>query len=82
MVGFECAGDDDAGAVAVEARAGVGVAGLAGIGVAVVDSGKFGVVANWRICQATELNILITDTGATDEMIAPFQKLGIEVVRV
>lgn len=50
--------------------------------IAVVDSGKFGVVANWRICQAGELNILITDTGASDERIAPFQKLGIEVIRV
>jgi DeoR family transcriptional regulator, aga operon transcriptional repressor len=49
--------------------------------IAVVDSGKFGVVANWRICQAAELNVLLTDTGATDEMIAPFQKLGIEVIR-
>ena len=49
--------------------------------IAVVDSGKFGVVANWRICQAAELNVLITDTGATDEMIAPFQKLGVEVIR-
>jgi DeoR family transcriptional regulator, aga operon transcriptional repressor len=49
--------------------------------IAVVDSGKFGVVANWRICQAAELNVLITDTGATDEMIAPFQKAGIEVIR-
>ena len=50
--------------------------------VAVVDSGKLGVVANWRICKADELNILVTDSGATDEMVAPFQKLGIEVVRV
>jgi DeoR family transcriptional regulator of aga operon len=50
--------------------------------VAVVDSGKLGVVANWRICKATELNILVTDAAATDEMVAPFQKLGIEVVRV
>jgi DeoR family transcriptional regulator, aga operon transcriptional repressor len=50
--------------------------------VAVIDSGKLGVVANWRICKTTELNILITDTNATDEMIAPFQKLGIEVMRV
>ncbi|MBZ5653858.1 MAG: DeoR/GlpR family DNA-binding transcription regulator [Acidobacteriia bacterium] len=50
--------------------------------VAVVDSGKFGVVANWRICHASELNVLITDTGATDEMIVPFQKAGIEVMRV
>jgi DeoR family transcriptional regulator of aga operon len=50
--------------------------------VAVVDNGKLGVVANWRICQASELNILITDVGATDEAIAPYQKLGIEVMRV
>lgn len=50
--------------------------------VAVVDSGKLGVVANWRICHAPELNVLITDTNATDEAIAPFEKLGIEVIRV
>ena len=50
--------------------------------VAVVDSGKLGVVANWRICQTSELNVLITDTNATDEQVAPFQKLGIEVMRV
>jgi len=50
--------------------------------VAVVDSGKLGVVANWRICKATELNILVTDVSATDEMVAPFQKLGVEVLRV
>ena len=50
--------------------------------VAVVDSEKLGVVANWRICQASQLNILITDTRATDSAIEPFQKLGIEVMRV
>ena len=50
--------------------------------VAVVDSGKLGVVANWRICKATDLNILVTDAAATDESIAPFQKLGVEVMRV
>jgi len=50
--------------------------------VAVVDSEKLGVVANWRICHATELNILITDTNASDSAIEPFQKMGIEVMRV
>jgi len=50
--------------------------------IAVADSTKFGVVANWRICQTAVLQTLITDTGATDEMVAPFQKLGIEVLRV
>ena len=50
--------------------------------VAVVDSTKLGVVANWRICKPDELNILVTDSAATDEMVAPFQKLGIDVMRV
>ena len=50
--------------------------------VAVVDSTKLGVVVNWRICKPTELNILVTDTGADDEAIAPFEKLGIDVMRV
>lgn len=50
--------------------------------IAVVDHSKFGVVTGWRICQVSDINMLITDTGATDEMIAPFQKLGIEVLRV
>jgi len=50
--------------------------------VAVVDSAKLGVVANWRICKAGDINILVTDTNASDESIAPFQKLGIEVMRV
>jgi DeoR family transcriptional regulator of aga operon len=50
--------------------------------IAVVDHTKFNVVANWRICETGTLQKLITDTGTTDEMIAPFQKLGIEVIRV
>jgi DeoR family transcriptional regulator, aga operon transcriptional repressor len=50
--------------------------------IAVVDHSKFGAVAGWRICQASDLNVLITDTGATDEAIAPFEKLGIQVLRV
>lgn len=50
--------------------------------VAVVDSSKLGVVANWRICLASELNILITDTNATARALEPFHKLGIEIVRV
>lgn len=50
--------------------------------IAVVDHTKFGVVANFRICETNALKTLITDTGATNEMIAPFQKMGIEVIRV
>lgn len=50
--------------------------------IAVVDSTKFGKVAGWRICEVSDLNILITDTGATEEMIAPFLERGVDVRRV
>lgn len=50
--------------------------------IAVVDHTKFGVVASWRICEAVEIQTLITDSGATEEMIQPFQKMGIKVIRV
>jgi DeoR family transcriptional regulator, aga operon transcriptional repressor len=50
--------------------------------IAVVDHSKFGVVAGWRICQTADLHMLITDTGATDEMVEPFRQAGIEVRRV
>jgi DeoR/GlpR family transcriptional regulator of sugar metabolism len=49
--------------------------------IAVVDHTKFGVVANWRICPAETLEIIVTDMGATDEMIAPFEQIGIQVIR-
>jgi DeoR family transcriptional regulator of aga operon len=50
--------------------------------IAVVDHSKFGVIAGWRICPTSSLDILITDSGATDEMIAPFEKAQIQVMRV
>jgi DeoR/GlpR family transcriptional regulator of sugar metabolism len=48
----------------------------------VVDHTKFGKIAKCLVCPIREVNTIVTDTGATDEMIAPFQKLGIEVRRV
>jgi DeoR/GlpR family transcriptional regulator of sugar metabolism len=50
--------------------------------IAVVDHSKFGVVAGWRICPSSDIDVLITDTGATDEMIAPFEASKIKVMRV
>jgi DeoR/GlpR family transcriptional regulator of sugar metabolism len=40
------------------------------------------VVAGWRICPTSDIDILITDSGATDEMIAPFEKAQVQVMRV
>ncbi len=48
----------------------------------VVDHTKFGKIARCLVCPIREVNMIVTDTGATDEMIAPFEKLGIEVRRV
>lgn len=50
--------------------------------IAVLDHSKFGVVAGWRICPTSELDLLITDSGATDEMIEPFEKAQVSVMRV
>ena len=50
--------------------------------IAVVDSSKFGKIAGWRICETSDLHMLITDVKATDEMIEPFRRAGVEVLRV
>jgi DeoR/GlpR family transcriptional regulator of sugar metabolism len=50
--------------------------------VVVTDHSKFGAVAKWLLCPTAEVNMLITDAGASDEMIAPFEAMGINVLRV
>jgi DeoR family transcriptional regulator of aga operon len=50
--------------------------------IAVADHTKFNVVAGWRICDTGSIQTIITDAGASDEMIAPFETRGIQVVRV
>jgi DeoR/GlpR family transcriptional regulator of sugar metabolism len=50
--------------------------------IGVMDHSKFGVVAGWRICNTTDLSVLVTDSGATDEMVQPFEKAQVKVLRV
>ena len=50
--------------------------------VVVTDHSKIGIQSKWMLCPAQEISTIITDTGASDESIAPFEKLGIEVLRV
>ncbi|MGD0939228.1 MAG: DeoR/GlpR family DNA-binding transcription regulator [Terracidiphilus sp.] len=45
------------------------------------DSSKIGKVSPAFICPVNEFHILITDTGASDEAVAPFEKQGIRVIR-
>jgi len=46
------------------------------------DSSKLGKVSPAFICPANEIHTLITDTGATAEMVAPFERQGTHVIRV
>ncbi len=50
--------------------------------VVVTDHSKIGARGKWMLCPTMEVSTIITDTGASDESIAPFQQLGIEVGRV
>ncbi len=50
--------------------------------IAVADHSKLGIVAKWLICPCEKLDILITDSGATREMIAPFLDRGVNVRQV
>lgn len=50
--------------------------------IAVVDHSKFGIVAGWKICSTDELDVLVTDSAVTDEIIEPFRQMEIQVIRV
>jgi DeoR family transcriptional regulator, aga operon transcriptional repressor len=50
--------------------------------VIVADSSKLGKVSPAIVCAASEIQVLITDTGAAPEQIAPFERQGIRVLRV
>jgi DeoR family transcriptional regulator of aga operon len=50
--------------------------------IAVADHSKLGVVAKWLICPNEMIEMLITDSGATEESVAPFLARGVKVLRV
>ncbi|GAA2371772.1 DeoR/GlpR family DNA-binding transcription regulator [Streptomyces cuspidosporus] len=49
--------------------------------VVVADSTKLGHRAFARICAIDEIDVLVTDTGAPDELVARFTEAGVRVVR-
>jgi len=49
--------------------------------IVVADHTKLGAVMSAVICPTSMIETLITDSDATDEAIAPFEALGIEVMR-
>lgn len=50
--------------------------------IAVADRRKLGTITKWLICATEEIEMLITDDGATEEMVAPFIERGVKVLRV
>jgi len=49
--------------------------------IVVTDSSKFGNVSPAFICPLSEIHIIITNHGASAEMLAPFERQGIRVIR-
>jgi DeoR/GlpR family transcriptional regulator of sugar metabolism len=50
--------------------------------VVVADHSKLGATSQFLLCAASEIDHLITDSGASDAAVSPFKKLGIAVSRV
>jgi DeoR family transcriptional regulator of aga operon len=49
--------------------------------VVVADSSKLGQRAFVRICPAADIDVLVTDEAASPDMVAAFERVGIEVIR-
>ena len=49
--------------------------------IVVADSSKFGKVGAALICPLSEIHCLVTDTRATPDCLAPFERHGIRIVR-
>jgi len=49
--------------------------------IVVADSTKLGVVTASLICPITDVDVLVTDAGVTEEMAAAFVRSGIKVIR-
>jgi DeoR family transcriptional regulator, aga operon transcriptional repressor len=50
--------------------------------IVVADSSKIGKISSALICPLSDVQILITDTGATDKHVQEFTQRGIHVMRV
>jgi len=50
--------------------------------IVVADSSKLGIVTPSLICPIEDVDVLVTDAGASDEMVARFTRIGMRVIRV
>jgi DeoR family transcriptional regulator of aga operon len=49
--------------------------------IVVADSKKLGIVTPSLICPIGDVDVLVTDTGASDKAVAEFEKKGLKVIR-
>lgn len=49
--------------------------------IAVADHSKLGVVANFLLCRTEEVDLLITDSGASEQATAAFEEKGVKIHR-
>lgn len=49
--------------------------------IVLADHTKFGQVSHLRVWPLENIDIIITDTGATKRMLAPFTSLGVKIIR-
>jgi DeoR family transcriptional regulator of aga operon len=49
--------------------------------IVVTDSSKLGNVSPAFVCPASDINVIITNVGASAEALAPFERQGIRVIR-
>ncbi len=50
--------------------------------IAVADSSKIGHISSALICSVGEVHTLVTDSGATEEQVAPLSEKGLKILRV
>ena len=50
--------------------------------IVVTDASKFGNVSPAFICPVSEVHTIITNVGASQEALTPFERQGIRVIRV
>lgn len=50
--------------------------------IVVADSSKIGKVGPAIICPMNEIQVLITETGASADVVAPLERQGMRVIRV
>jgi DeoR family transcriptional regulator of aga operon len=50
--------------------------------IVVADSSKLGIVTPSLICPIEDVDVLVTDAGAPEEMVAAFSEKAVKVIRV